>query len=55
MVIVKDSTPQVKSEKDIHGWIKWWNWVLEDPSVPGAPVNPTSRFNNSVWTTSGQS
>lgn len=33
----------------IEGSIEKWNWVEEDPSLPGAPIGSTDRFVQKHW------
>jgi hypothetical protein len=53
MVIARPVKEQTGAE-NVYGWINSWSWVLEDKALKGAPVNPSLRFDERLWS-SGQS
>ena len=47
VVLVRDDTPA--DAHGVSGTIEHWNWVHEDPGLPGAPVNWEQRYSRKVW------
>ena len=46
VVLVRIDPP----DKDgIEGSIERWNWVREDPRLPGAPVDSNARYGTRLW------
>jgi hypothetical protein len=46
VVLVQEDSP---NEHSVHGSIVHWNWIKEDPKLPGAPVGWNERYKAKLW------
>ena len=46
-VVLARIDPQ--DEHGVEGSIRRWNWVREDPRLPGAPVDWVARYGTKLW------
>ncbi|MFZ2445135.1 MAG: hypothetical protein WAW37_02140 [Syntrophobacteraceae bacterium] len=53
VVIVSKNMRHLEEWPEVYGWIDRWNWVDEDPGVPGSPLNWSSRYGEKLFTQKG--
>ena len=53
VVIAGRNIQYLEKWPEVYGWINRWNWVDEDPGVPEAPLNWSSRYAEKMFTRKG--
>jgi hypothetical protein len=53
VVLVSKNERHIGKWPEVYGWIDRWNWVFEDPRLPGAPIDWDSRYEEKLFTREG--
>jgi hypothetical protein len=53
VVLISKNDRHLKNWPEVYGWIDRWNWVFEDPRMPGAPIDWDSRYEERLFTQKG--
>lgn len=49
VIIVSPNIKHQDKYPEVYAWINRWNWVGEDPSLPGAPKNWVDRYTEKLY------
>ncbi len=53
VTIISPNDRHQEAWPEVYGWIDRWNWVGEDPELPGAPINWKTRYTERLYTRKG--